>query len=102
MTLSQLVGAAQNSASPRLIRFNTVPTTSATRKERRGTPPESASRHASLNVNMGLPSLRSHVSNRTDDSRQFGQRFDFVIGVTRQTLFALSIPIAPDDFHSKG
>src|SRR6266849_2056923 len=84
------------------MRFNTAPTIRATKNERRGTPSESANRHASLNVNMCLLSLRSHVSNRTDDSRQFGKRFDFVIGSARQTLLALSIPIAPGDFHSKG
>src|SRR6266851_2922955 len=38
------------------MRFNTVPTTRATKNERRGTPSESAHRHASLNVNMCFPS----------------------------------------------
>src|SRR6266478_513022 len=38
------------------MRFNTVPTTRATKNERRGTSSESAHRHASLNVNMCFPS----------------------------------------------
>jgi hypothetical protein len=81
------------------MRFNTVPTTRATKNERRGTPSENAQRHACLNVTTLL--LNLHVSERRDDSWQFRKHFDFVVGLTWQTLFALSIPIAPDDLHSK-
>src|SRR5712691_2025194 len=43
------------------MRFNTVPTTRATKNERRGTPSESANRHASLNVNMCFPSALTRL-----------------------------------------
>jgi hypothetical protein len=99
MILSQLIGIEPSSASPWLMRFSTVPTMRATKSERRGTPSENAQRHASLNVNIDLPNL--HVSERCDDPWQFRKCFDFVVGLTRQTLFALAIPIAPDDLHAK-
>src|SRR6516165_9944169 len=100
MILSQLIGIAPSSESPWLIRFSTEPTTSATKNERRGTPSENAQRHMSLNVDIRRPNL--HVSERLDNPPQFRKRFDFVVGLTWQTLFALSIAIAPDDFHPKG
>src|SRR5690348_952778 len=99
MILSQLTGVAPNNASPWLMRFSTVPTTRATKNERRGTPSENAQRHASLNVTIRL--LKLHVSESLDNSRQFRKRFDLVVGLARQTFFALAIPIAPDDLHSK-
>jgi len=46
-----------------------------------------------------LPNLL--VSGRPDNPRQFRKRFDLVVGLTRQPFFALSVPIAPDDLHSK-
>src|SRR6516225_9335390 len=102
MSFVQFSRPSLNRASPWLIKLRIAPTISATMKDRRGTPSETQQRQivTSCDIRRCSQALPSGLC--TDQRRQFCERLDLAIRLSRQALRALAVAVAPHDAHAEG
>src|SRR6516162_117119 len=102
MSFVQFSRPSLNRASPWLIRLRIAPTISATMKDRRGTPSDTQQRQIVTSCDIRRYSQAPLSELCANQRRQFCERRDLAIRLSRQALRALAVAVAPHDPHAEG